>query len=66
MGARLEMNTNAQNWSNCNYDFCVFTGFLSQLVQGKEVGECVRCGNYAANVIIQRSGCTYPDQPDFV
>ncbi|KAL5018378.1 hypothetical protein ScPMuIL_004100 [Solemya velum] len=41
-------------------------GFLSQLIQGKEVGECVRCGNYAANTIIQRSGCTYPDQPNFV
>jgi adenosine kinase len=35
-------------------------GFLSQLVQGKEIAECVRAGNYAANVIIQRSGCTLP------
>ncbi|GJP47204.1 hypothetical protein CLOM_g6421 [Closterium sp. NIES-68] len=40
-------------------------GFLSQLVQGKETEECVRAGNYAANVIIQRSGCTFPEKPEF-
>jgi adenosine kinase len=38
-------------------------GFLSQLVAGKEIGECVRGGHYAANVIVQRSGCTFPDKP---
>ncbi|KAK8926162.1 Adenosine kinase 2 [Platanthera zijinensis] len=40
-------------------------GFLSQLVQEKSTDECVRAGCYAANVIIQRSGCTYPEKPDF-
>eukprot|EP01024_Parvocaulis_polyphysoides_P051696 TRINITY_DN5098_c0_g1_i12.p2 TRINITY_DN5098_c0_g1~~TRINITY_DN5098_c0_g1_i12.p2 ORF type:complete len:237 (+),score=56.18 TRINITY_DN5098_c0_g1_i12:351-1061(+) len=40
-------------------------GFLSQLVCGKSVGEACRAGNYAATTIIQRSGCTYPDEPDF-
>eukprot|EP01023_Acetabularia_acetabulum_P027410 TRINITY_DN2595_c0_g1_i1.p1 TRINITY_DN2595_c0_g1~~TRINITY_DN2595_c0_g1_i1.p1 ORF type:complete len:373 (+),score=83.12 TRINITY_DN2595_c0_g1_i1:39-1157(+) len=40
-------------------------GFLSQLVVGKSVGEACRAGNYAATVVIQRSGCTYPDQPNF-
>ncbi|KAJ4747004.1 Adenosine kinase-like protein [Rhynchospora pubera] len=40
-------------------------GFLSQLVQEKSMEECVRAGCYAANVIIQRSGCTYPEKPDF-
>lgn len=40
-------------------------GFLSQLVAGKPVEECVRAGNYAASVIIQRSGCTFPAKPDF-
>ncbi|PON31333.1 Adenosine kinase [Parasponia andersonii] len=40
-------------------------GFLSQLVKEKPVEECVRAGCYAANVIIQRSGCTYPEKPDF-
>ncbi|GBF90549.1 adenosine kinase-like [Raphidocelis subcapitata] len=40
-------------------------GFLSQLVAGKAVDECVRAGNFAANTIIQRSGCTFPDKPDF-
>ncbi|XP_049408010.1 adenosine kinase 2-like isoform X2 [Solanum stenotomum] len=40
-------------------------GFLSQLVQEKPIAECVRAGCYASNVIIQRSGCTYPEKPDF-
>ncbi|GAB2257730.1 hypothetical protein Droror1_Dr00013890 [Drosera rotundifolia] len=40
-------------------------GFLSQLVQEKPIEECVRAGNYAANVVMQRSGCTYPEKPDF-
>eukprot|EP00201_Polytomella_parva_P018417 CAMPEP_0175054004 /NCGR_PEP_ID=MMETSP0052_2-20121109/9251_1 /TAXON_ID=51329 ORGANISM="Polytomella parva, Strain SAG 63-3" /NCGR_SAMPLE_ID=MMETSP0052_2 /ASSEMBLY_ACC=CAM_ASM_000194 /LENGTH=346 /DNA_ID=CAMNT_0016318625 /DNA_START=12 /DNA_END=1052 /DNA_ORIENTATION=- len=41
-------------------------GFMSQLAAGKSVDECVRAGNYAANVIIQRSGCTLPSKPEFV
>lgn len=40
-------------------------GYLSQLVQGKELDECITCGNYAANLIIQRSGCTFPDKPTY-
>lgn len=40
-------------------------GFLSQLVAGKSIDECVRAGNYAAHVVIQRSGCTFPETPSF-
>ena len=40
-------------------------GFLSQLVQGKPVEECVRCGNYAAKTVIQHWGCSFPQTPDF-
>ncbi|CAL9052429.1 unnamed protein product [Musa banksii] len=40
-------------------------GFLSQLVQEKSIDDCVKAGCYVANVIIQRSGCTYPEKPDF-
>ncbi|KAG2318372.1 hypothetical protein Bca52824_011585 [Brassica carinata] len=40
-------------------------GFLSQLVHGKAIEDCVRAGCYASNVVIQRSGCTYPQKPDF-
>ncbi|KAF7818629.1 adenosine kinase 2 [Senna tora] len=40
-------------------------GFLSQLVQEKPIEECVRGGCYAADVVIQRSGCTFPEKPDF-
>eukprot|EP00897_Mesotaenium_endlicherianum_P002300 jgi/Mesen1/2098/ME000151S01360 len=40
-------------------------GFLSQLVIGQPIVKCVKAGNYAANVIIQRSGCTFPAKPSF-
>lgn len=40
-------------------------GFLAELVFGKKVLECVRAGNYAANVVIQHSGCTFPRKPNF-
>ncbi|CAN7037010.1 unnamed protein product [Brassica oleracea var. botrytis] len=40
-------------------------GFMSQLVKGKSIEECVKAGCYASNVVIQRSGCTYPEKPDF-
>jgi len=36
-------------------------GMLAGLAQGKSMAECVALGNYASNVIIQRSGCTFPD-----
>jgi adenosine kinase len=37
-------------------------GFLSQLALGKPLAECVRAGHFAARVIIQRSGCTFPKE----
>ena len=40
-------------------------GFLSQFVTGKDIPECVRGGNYAANAIIQQSGCKCPGVPQF-
>lgn len=38
-------------------------GFLSQLVAGKSVDECVRAGHYAGGVIVQQGGCTFPAKP---
>ncbi|KAM3859412.1 adenosine kinase b [Diretmus argenteus] len=40
-------------------------GFLSELVQETALEECIRAGHYAANIIIRRVGCTFPDKPDF-
>ncbi len=40
-------------------------GFLSQLLLGKEIPECVRAGHYASRVVIQRDGCTLPAVPDY-
>lgn len=41
------------------------SGFLSQLVYERPLTECIRAGHYAASVIIKRSGCTFPEKPDF-
>ncbi|XP_074928884.1 adenosine kinase isoform X4 [Chelonoidis abingdonii] len=40
-------------------------GFLSQLVYDRPLTECIRAGHYTASVIIKRSGCTFPEKPDF-
>eukprot|EP00928_Gymnodinium_smaydae_P072385 TRINITY_DN55759_c0_g1_i1.p1 TRINITY_DN55759_c0_g1~~TRINITY_DN55759_c0_g1_i1.p1 ORF type:complete len:499 (-),score=113.90 TRINITY_DN55759_c0_g1_i1:143-1522(-) len=40
-------------------------GFLSGLVQGKDMHYCCQAGAYAASVIVQRSGCTFPDSCRF-
>lgn len=40
-------------------------GFLAQLIKGRSMAECMKCAHYVANLIIQRSGCTFPDTFDF-
>jgi len=40
-------------------------GFLSAFVQGKDVAECCNAGNYGANTIIQRAGCSFPEKPSY-
>jgi len=40
-------------------------GFLSGLVQDKDMHYCCQAGAYAASVIVQRSGCTFPKKPGF-
>jgi len=40
-------------------------GFLSQLVRNKDVRTCLKCANYAASVIIQHDGCSFPEIPTF-
>lgn len=40
-------------------------GFLAQLVMGKHLDTCIRCGIWAAGKIIQSSGCTFSGTPDF-
>lgn len=41
-------------------------GFMSQLMQGKGIEECVRAGHFGAREIIQRSGCTFPKVCQYV
>merc|ERR1712032_1268129 len=40
-------------------------GFLSGLVQGKDMHYCCQAGAHAASIIVQRSGCTFPAKPRF-
>ena len=40
-------------------------GFLSQLVQGRTIEQSMHGGNYTANAVIKRSGCTFPPKPEF-
>ncbi|KNE66143.1 hypothetical protein AMAG_10393 [Allomyces macrogynus ATCC 38327] len=35
-------------------------GFLSQLVQGKDIDTCIKAGAWTAHVVIQQSGPVYP------
>lgn len=40
-------------------------GFLARLAKGCDIKECVRAGHWAAKVIIQRSGCTFPEKCEY-
>eukprot|EP01062_Namystynia_karyoxenos_P084388 TRINITY_DN9916_c0_g1_i1.p1 TRINITY_DN9916_c0_g1~~TRINITY_DN9916_c0_g1_i1.p1 ORF type:complete len:392 (+),score=105.96 TRINITY_DN9916_c0_g1_i1:86-1177(+) len=40
-------------------------GFLSQLAQKRPMRDCIRGGQYAAQVIIRNHGCTFPEQHGF-
>jgi adenosine kinase len=40
-------------------------GFLAGLVKGLPMADCCKAGAYAASVIVQRSGCTFPPKPDY-
>lgn len=37
-------------------------GFLAELIRDRDLDECIRGANYAANYIIRQSGCTLPSQ----
>ena len=37
-------------------------GFLSVIVKGGDIAAAVAAGHWAAGVIIQRSGCTFPEK----
>lgn len=40
-------------------------GFLAALAKGLPIEKCCEAGAYAAGVIVQHSGCTYPDKPEY-
>lgn len=40
-------------------------GFLAQFVQNKPLESCILCGNWAARMVIQESGCSFHGVADF-
>lgn len=45
---------------------CAFVGgFLSQMLLGRSIADAVHAGHWAARVVIQRSGCSLPEQCDY-
>merc|ERR1712187_452387 len=40
-------------------------GFLAALSKGLPVADCCKAGAYAASVVVQHSGCSYPATPDY-
>ncbi|CAE8702771.1 unnamed protein product, partial [Polarella glacialis] len=40
-------------------------GFLAALIKGKDVAASCKAGSYAASIVIQHSGCTYPAKPHY-
>mmetsp|Transcript_6713 Transcript_6713/g.10687 ORF Transcript_6713/g.10687 Transcript_6713/m.10687 type:complete len:341 (+) Transcript_6713:75-1097(+) len=40
-------------------------GFLAALSKNLPIAECCKAGAYAASVIVQHSGCTFPSTPDY-
>lgn len=40
-------------------------GYLAGLAKGDDMKECIAKGQYAAKVVIQHSGCTFPAKPDY-
>jgi adenosine kinase len=41
-------------------------GFLAALSKGKSMADCCTAGAYAASIIVQQSGCTFPEKSGFV
>jgi len=40
-------------------------GFLAALSKDRDVESCCKAGSYAASVIVQHSGCTFPAMPEY-
>jgi len=40
-------------------------GFLSQFVKAESLEKCIDCGIWASGIIIQRSGCTFPEKMEY-
>jgi len=40
-------------------------GFLAALSKGQPIAKCCEAGAHSAGIIVQHSGCTYPEKPEY-
>ena len=40
-------------------------GFLAQYAKGENLEKCIDCGIWSSGLIIQRSGCTFPETMEY-
>merc|ERR1719453_1027484 len=40
-------------------------GFLAALSKGLDMAQCTRAGAHSASLVVQQSGCTYPETPGY-
>ena len=38
---------------------------MAEYMKGSDLLTCIKAGHYAASIIIQNVGCTYPKVPEF-
>lgn len=52
-----------EDTNGCGDSLC--GGFMAEYMKGSDLLTCVKAGQYAASIIIQNVGCTYPKVPEF-
>ncbi len=40
-------------------------GFFAQYLKGESIEKCIDCGIWISQIVIQRSGCTFPDKAEY-
>jgi len=40
-------------------------GYIAELIKGRSLEACIKCGCFAAGVVLSNDGCTFPDKCDY-
>ncbi len=41
------------------------SGFLAELINGRDLDKCVKCGCFAAGIVLRHEGCAFPERCDY-